>query len=208
MSALCKPTAHQYQRARLALQRERGFTLIEILVVVVIVSILAGLTTLSIGGGELRTLRSEAKRLQQVMTLARSEAGYHYQELGLLTEEDSYRLLRFDNQSNRWVDSDETAFGLHRLPALLSLSLNLPEETPDLAELSADKNKGFVHSDSVDEEDEVAKLKPQILLLSSDEVTPFTLTLSLNQEQESEGAYAHISSDGLSSIELEYSNEP
>jgi general secretion pathway protein H len=52
---------------------ERGFTLVEVLVVLVIVAIAASMVSLSIGRGENR-LRGDAQRLADAFTVAQSEA--------------------------------------------------------------------------------------------------------------------------------------
>ncbi|SSW72802.1 Putative type II secretion system protein H [Achromobacter veterisilvae] len=52
---------------------ERGFTLVEVLVVLVIVGIAASMVSLSVGRGENR-LRADAQRLADAFTVAQSEA--------------------------------------------------------------------------------------------------------------------------------------
>lgn len=52
---------------------ERGFTLVEVLVVLVIVAIAASMVSLSIGKGE-NHLRADAQRLADAFTVAQSEA--------------------------------------------------------------------------------------------------------------------------------------
>ncbi|AVG38886.1 type II secretion system minor pseudopilin GspH [Achromobacter insolitus] len=52
---------------------ERGFTLVEVLVVLVIVAIAASMVSLSVGRGENR-LRGDAQRLADAFTVAQSEA--------------------------------------------------------------------------------------------------------------------------------------
>ncbi len=52
---------------------ERGFTLVEVLVVLVIVAIAASMVSLSIGRGDNR-LRADAERLADAFTVAQSEA--------------------------------------------------------------------------------------------------------------------------------------
>ena len=51
----------------------RGFTLLELLLVVGIVALAAGLVTLSVSGGE-RSLREESERLAALFQIAQSEA--------------------------------------------------------------------------------------------------------------------------------------
>jgi len=53
--------------------RTAGFTLIEIMLVVALIAIAAGLAALSVGGGE-RTLREESERLAALFQMAQSEA--------------------------------------------------------------------------------------------------------------------------------------
>ena len=50
-----------------------GFTLIEVLVVLVLIGVIAGLATLSLGNGAERELRKESDRLAAVLRLARDE---------------------------------------------------------------------------------------------------------------------------------------
>ena len=71
-----------------------GFTLIEVLVVLVLIGVIAGLATLSLGNGAERELRKESDRLAAVLRLARDElliSGGNERALGL--RRDSYSVL-------------------------------------------------------------------------------------------------------------------
>jgi len=175
-----------------------GFTLLEILVVVVIIAVLAGLATLATGGGEVRTLRSEAKRLQQLLLFAMEEAGYRYQQYGFVTDELGYHFLRFDSQRNRWEAIDEAAFGPHPLPDSLKLRLRIEGELWELPNIGKEGDK----------EREKSTTQPQLLMLSSGEITPFTLELRLTSSDPKDALVARLSSDGLSAVDLEFIHAP
>ncbi|MFO7705344.1 MAG: prepilin-type N-terminal cleavage/methylation domain-containing protein [Halopseudomonas sp.] len=83
-----------------------GFTLMELLVVLVLVGIVASLATLSIGDGAERQLRTETQRLVGVLQLARDElliTGDAERALGL--RRDSYSFLQLvilDDSTREW----------------------------------------------------------------------------------------------------------
>ena len=68
----------------------RGFSLIEILVVVVIVGIVAFVVVLSIGGDADRHLRHEAERFQALVGEACAEAQLRGREIGAVVAADGY----------------------------------------------------------------------------------------------------------------------
>lgn len=166
--------------------------------VVVIIAVLAGLATLATGGGEVRTLRSEAKRLQQLLLFAMEEAGYRYQQYGFLSDEQEYRFLRYDSERNRWEAIEEAAFGPHPLPDSLELRLRIEGELLELPAIGKDG----------DHKTEKSTAQPQLLILSSGEITPFTLELTLASTDLKNALLARLSSDGLSTVDLEFIHAP
>jgi len=80
-------------------KRDKGFSLLELLVVIVIISILFTFTTLAIRGTSPEELiQTEAQRLDRLLQLALEEAILKGQEYGLEFKPDSYRfLLYFQN---------------------------------------------------------------------------------------------------------------
>lgn len=172
----------------------RGFTLVEILVVIVIVGVIASMAVLAIGSDPQRILKQEALRALAVLQLAADEALLEGREYGLFIDRESYQVVRFNEQLLLWQADPTPAFTRHKLPEEISLSIESEGKTVDLAQLS--KN------DSQQNERTENALKPALLLLSSGEITPFILNFN------AEGLNSYkLSSDGLADIKLDSSNE-
>ena len=72
--------------------RQKGFTLLELLVALVIAGVLVGVATLSIGAFD-RGLRFEVERLAQLLYLAREEALVRGTPIRLQVDDERYRFI-------------------------------------------------------------------------------------------------------------------
>ncbi len=88
------------QLARPALRRPRGFTLVEIMVVMVIIGITLGLVSLNAIPSPQQHLLAEAKRIALLLQLARDEAIVRNRLVAFEAEPEGYRFL-VRNES-RW----------------------------------------------------------------------------------------------------------
>jgi general secretion pathway protein H len=146
--------------------RCRGFTLLELLVVLVIIGIILTFAVLSIGdGGRRDRLEQEARRLQALLTLTGEEAVLRSLELGVVLKRQGYRFVAFDGEKWQPVAGD-ALLREHRLPESMALELFI-DGLP--VELSLLPGEG--------EEDEEGPL-PQLLFFSSGERQPFELTVA------------------------------
>ncbi|MEQ9736291.1 MAG: prepilin-type N-terminal cleavage/methylation domain-containing protein, partial [Algiphilus sp.] len=82
--------------------RTLGFTLLELLVVLLIIGVMTSFAVLSIGNRTLSDrLDNEASRLAQLFVLAQDEALFKRQEIGFFTDEERYGFL-IPNGSGGW----------------------------------------------------------------------------------------------------------
>ncbi len=166
--------------------KQVGFTLVELLVVLVIIGCLVSLALFSTGRNTERELQEEARRLATVMTLLADEAVLENREYGLLINSTGYQVLSFAEDCACWsVSADQQGY---RLPEWVRLQLQLDGEPLQLG--------GSVDKEADGEEDEADEqsVQPQLLLFSSGELSAFSLRLEVRDLPQQ--AFA-VSSDGF-----------
>ena len=153
----------------------RGFTFLELLVVVTLVAILTGTVVLGFAGADAQQeIKGFAQRFAYRVELARQQALQRNREWGVYVEEKGYRFAEFDPEVGEWIERSRRPFGNDELPDYLSLRL----QTEGVGELP------FGDADDL----------PRLLIFSSGEITPFTLLL----RPEVDMAAWEVRSDGLS----------
>jgi len=150
-----------------------GFTLLELLVVVVIVAILFTYTTLAIRtDSPADIIKTEARRFDRLVQLALEESILRGEEYAIEISLDGYRFLRF--YQNQWLPiTDDTILRARQLPLDMELEMQL-EETEIVIDLAERKNTGQILTpdEEATEDNARSKSSPQIYLLSSGEITP------------------------------------
>ncbi|WP_227712344.1 type II secretion system minor pseudopilin GspH [Marinobacter zhanjiangensis] len=167
--------------------RQSGFTMIEIMVVLVLVGLLASLAVVNLGGGsQQREMTSKIRELYVLMQTASEQAILNNEELGLVIDEQGYRFVVYDEREREWKTESERLFQGRGFPEWMSVVLFSEGDIPRLA--SRD-----------DEDDEDTRLQPDIVFYSSGETTPFELEFQLTQS--SDRVYSLVA-DGLNEIEM------
>lgn len=162
---LISATGHWTEPGRLARPRNAGFSLIELLVVVVILGVVAAAAVLSIGA--LRSddpIEVEARRLTALIELISEEALVQGRDFGVEFFTDGYRFLSWDPDSRLWsVVADEALMRRRLLPEGLRLALAVEGREVVVAGEDRLRNR---------RQEEVV---PQVGIFSSGELTPFEI---------------------------------
>jgi len=146
--------------------RQQGFTLLEIMVVLVIVGVMVGVTTLAFRGpSRVDALEDESQRLTALVDLALQESIIQSREFALDIDTHGYEF-------SQMVTDEE---GKSSFVPLEDDKMFRPRELPDDIELSAIVEGADMQSLFYD-----AEKSARIYILSSGEITPFEITLQLD----------------------------
>ncbi len=173
--------------------RSKGFTLVEILVVVVIMAIVISLAVLSIGTtGRDAQLDEESRRIEGLVGLLHERALLEGRDFGLRIEPAAYEFVVYDSRRDRWMTFDQEHEFRHRdLPKGVSFQLELDSQIvvikPIDRKLASD-----------------APPAPQLAIAASGEGTPFRLTLL----RDGTGSRASVDGDALGKITRLSSDHP
>jgi general secretion pathway protein H len=173
--------------------RSKGFTLVEILVVIVIMAIVISLAVLSIGTtGRDAQLDEESRRIEGLVGLLHERALLEGRDFGLRIEPAAYEFVVYDSRRDRWVPLDqEHEFRRRALPKGVSFQLELDSRIVVIKPM--DRN---LTSD--------ATPPPQLAIAASGEGTPFRLTLL----RDGTAARASVDGDALGKITRVSSDHP
>jgi general secretion pathway protein H len=171
--------------------KHAGFTLIEVMVVLLIMGLATGTVMLSYTGESGQDLlKKQTQRLQVVFNMASDYAVLNQRQLGLRVEDKnrSYYFMYLDEEEE-WqkIELDKT-FAEHQLPKSFNLELSLtdlPWETEDSLFSSEVFDEGLSVSDDgveIGQEEDKKLDPPQIFIFSSGEITPFSITLAYEPE--------------------------
>lgn len=137
-----------------------GFTLIEILVVLFIISIVTSVALLSISRNENSHVKAFASELTQMVTLAEEQAMLEPKVLGLTLGERSFHFAALQpaagEKANVWQPIQDHLLGQHKIPNDIEIDVQVGTAT---------------HLAS----DDKAKSNPQIIISTNGDVTPFTI---------------------------------
>lgn len=153
------------------LRRSRGFTLLELLVVLVMVGIILGVAMISLGdGGRGDRIRQEGQRLAVLFNLLTQESVLNSAEYGVLLKPGGYSFFRFVDGNWQPLQGD-SLLAERNLPADMELALYMDQVRVSL-------EPPFLN------DDDEKKIKPQLIFFSSAERTPFELEVAYRDPPE------------------------
>lgn len=166
----------------------QGFTLIEILVVIVVVGLLASIAVVNFGStSQTRELENHARDVFLQLQLAADQAVLNNQELGLAIKDQTWTFVVYDEETGAWQPLPPPGLKGGVFPEWVSVDVQREGE------------RVLAARDAQDE----AQL-PQIALFSSGEVTPFELRLRIGKDGASAKDEARtyvLFSDGVNGLD-------
>lgn len=167
------------------MRRQLGFTLLEIMVVMVIVAVLAAIATPNLFAAKSRgkDLEREASMLVARLRVAQDDAMLYGNEYGVVFTADGYRFVRWDAKQSRFtaVGADRS-WSLRVLEDEVKVSAAADDGDPILVLPEPEKTEDAAAGDQV--ADGEPDWQPSVFVLSSGEVTPFTAVFSAEGAQE------------------------
>ncbi len=172
--------------------KDKGFTLVEILVVVVIMAVVISLAILSIGvSGHDSQLDDESRRIEGLMGLLHERAVLEGRDFGVRLEPNSYEFLVYNSFRDRWERiTQELEYRRRDLPRGLSFQLELDSQVVVLKAPDKDLSTDALPN-------------PQLAIAASGEGTPFRLTLVRDQTN----AQASVDGDAMGKLSHETSDQ-
>jgi len=161
----------------------RGFTLVEILVVIIIITILTSFVTLNLNIRNVsKSIQTESRRIGALMQLASDEAVYSRQQLGIRFHPEAYEFYVLapleEGLDPSWqiMSDDKLTMRTPAEPLLFDVEI---EGIPIILETLEDERKAVTEQEPI---------KPHILFLSNGEVMPdFRIVVSDVDEE-----YRHL----------------
>ena len=162
------------------MNREGGFTLLEMMVVIAVIGIIAAGVAFSVSGTGGRRLDAEAEHLRDTLQLAADQSVLDGTDMGVYLREDGYAFLKYDILTRQWQVLKDGAFRPRTLPDGFTITLELARERQVL------------------DAGGQAKPRPVLTFLSSGERDPFLLTVTDRAHDRA----VPMGSDGVSPVEF------
>ncbi|MBT2918570.1 type II secretion system minor pseudopilin GspH [Vibrio anguillarum] len=176
---------------------QRGFTLLEILLVLVLLSLSAVAVISTLPSTNNDDAKQYAMSLYQRLQLSNEEAILSGKDFGLRVDEKKSHLVFLSMEDKGWqpLESKKMASQL-QLPEGLSLQFELGGSAWKNDDRLFKPGSLFDDDKFADEGEQKKQLPPQVFILSSGELTPFVLSIHLNQQDAEQGWRVVVKENG------------
>jgi len=167
---------------RHAMKPQRGFTLIEVMLVVLLIGLASTIVLMTVDdSGQKKLVKREGQKLAALAGIALDKAVLSGRDFGMVFNRDKYHFVELIEQ--RWQPAQDDVLKEQKFKNIaMSAEIDGFKWLPDQKDYSS---SALFSEREIDEElDEKEKPHiPQLLILSSGEMTPFRLTLILDGEK-------------------------
>jgi len=146
---------------QLSSMRQRGFSLLELIVVIAIMAVVTGVVIPRINfGGDKEQIRTEATRLAELFRRASDESIFKNVQIGIRFTDGDYQFLKLEggNREGKWIAYDDATFR--------------KREWPDDFEVDISVAGVPIVLESVEEAKIDEKTRPHVMMLSNGEIMP------------------------------------
>ena len=154
----------------------RGFTLLEIMVVLVLIGIITSFALLSVGGGPRGRLAEEGQRLAALVELHQQEAIMRGETRGIQFSRAGYTLLSLDEKGEWRSPTAADTLIRHALPEDIALDLWIEDRRVDF---------------------KTASRLPQVVVLASGEMTEFVAVFGLADDHSVDPPLYRVAGDAM-----------
>jgi general secretion pathway protein H len=139
--------------------RPSGYTLIEILIVMLIISIVGGVTMLSISINQTTRFKNIANQITRLLTLAEEQALVEANVYGLAFTANSYQFYQFNANSKDqpWQPLTDKVMGLHTIPDGVQITVKVRDKIMQLTKSQP--------------------TQPQLIIATSGDIIPFNILI-------------------------------
>jgi len=161
-----------------------GFTLLEIMLVIVLIAMssIGVMMVIPQHINERTNVDWQAQRFSAQLQFAQDEALISGKELALVFEVDGYRFTFYDHASKEWLALPPEQLGEYvEIPAALNFEYQLLGSAWDA--LESQNDEPFIDEQErveIEAEETVESFSPQVFIMSSGQVTPFSVQFTEN----------------------------
>lgn len=161
---------------------QKGFTLLEIMLVLLLIGMasVGVMMTMPQHLNENENVDWQAQRFSAQLQFAEDEALISGKELALVFKQDSYRFVFYDHTIKKWIAVPSQQLGkLIEIPEAVIFEYQLLGSVWD--EIESQDDDSFIDDDdlvNIGNDDKIDSFSPQVFIMSSGQVTPFSVTFS------------------------------